>query len=105
MQIFELAELFSALSNENRLKVFLVIMKMEPVCVCDLVKITGLPQSSVSRALSFLRLFKLVIPKREGTRVCYMLDRTNPLVKSLLNFFENVNLPELEGIHGFEKSC
>ena len=105
MQISELSELFSALSNEKRLLVFLIIMKLEPVCVCDIIKITELPQSSVSRALSYLRLSGLVISNRDGTRVCYSIDRTNPVVPPLLDFLKNLNIPELKDINNFEKSC
>ncbi len=105
MQISELLELFSALSNEKRLLVFLIVMKLEPVCVCDIIKITELPQSSVSRALSYLRLSRLVISNRDGTRVCYSIDRTNPVVPPLLDFLKNLNIPELKDINNFEKSC
>lgn len=105
MQISEIANVFSALGNPRRLFVFLTIVRLEPICVCDIMRITGYPQSSVSRALSLLRLVGLVNFERRGTRVCYYLNTDNPVVTCLKEFLNGIDIPEASKLENFEKSC
>ncbi len=70
----QLAELFKALSDPNRLRI-VNILSYRSVCVCDLQTILGFAQPFLSRHLAYLRKAELVRDRREGARVCYALNR------------------------------
>ncbi|MHB0867029.1 MAG: ArsR/SmtB family transcription factor [Thermoleophilia bacterium] len=66
------AQLFKALSDDTRLRILGLLLEGE-LCVCDLVAILGLPQSTVSRHLSYLKHSGLVDDKRQGVWMHYQL--------------------------------
>jgi ArsR family transcriptional regulator len=66
------ASLFKALCDETRLRI-LALLTMDELCVCDLVAILDLPQSSVSRHLAHLRNAGLVNDRRQGVWMYYRL--------------------------------
>ncbi len=66
------AALFSALSDETRLRILSLLVRGE-LCVCHLEEILRMPQSKVSRHLMVLRHAGLVSWRREGTWVHYSL--------------------------------
>lgn len=70
--MFELARLFKALSDPNRLRI-VNILSRRTACVCDLQAILDLPQTLISRHLAYLRSVEMVRDRREGARVCYSL--------------------------------
>ncbi|MHB9111163.1 MAG: ArsR/SmtB family transcription factor [Thermoleophilia bacterium] len=66
------AQLFKALSDDTRLRILGLLLDGE-LCVCDLVAILGLPQSTVSRHLAYLRNSGLVSDSRQGVWMHYRL--------------------------------
>ncbi|WP_305041016.1 ArsR/SmtB family transcription factor [Geoalkalibacter sp.] len=66
------ARLFKALSDETRLRILALLTRGE-LCVCDLMSILGLPQSTVSRHLAYLRNAGLVTDRRQGVWMYYEL--------------------------------
>ncbi len=66
------AHLFKALSEEVRLRILALLQEGE-LCVCDLVTVLGLPQSTISRHLSYLRHAGLVQGERRGVWMYYRL--------------------------------
>ena len=66
------AQLFKALSDDTRLRILGLLLEGE-LCVCDLVAILGLPQSTVSRHLSYLKHSGLVDDRRHGVWMHYQL--------------------------------
>ena len=66
------ARLFKALSDENRLRILALLGKGE-LCVCDLMAVLDLPQSTVSRHLAYLRNVGLVEDQRHGIWMFYRL--------------------------------
>lgn len=68
----EAAALFSALSDETRLRILALLTHGE-LCVCHIEAILRMPQSKVSRHLTVLRHAGLVSWRREGTWVHYSL--------------------------------
>ncbi len=68
----EAAALFSALSDETRLRILSLLVQGE-LCVCHLEEILQMPQSKVSRHLMVLRHAGLVACRREGTWMHYSL--------------------------------
>ena len=61
-----------ALGNENRLMILDSLAEGE-TCVCDIVRVLGCDQSTVSKHLSLLKNAGLVEERRAGTRVYYRL--------------------------------
>jgi ArsR family transcriptional regulator len=88
------ARLFKALSDETRLRL-LALLGQGELCVCDLMAILDLPQSTVSRHLAYLRHAGLVEDRRQGIWMFYSLIRNGaPLEQDLLALLE-VRLAEL----------
>lgn len=71
------ARLFKALSDETRLRI-LVLLRTGELCVCDLMGILDLPQSTVSRHLAYLRNAGLVDDRRQGVWMFYSLAVADP---------------------------
>ena len=65
--------IFRAFSDETRLRI-LHLLKIEEMCVGDLVSILELPQPTVSRHLSYLRNAELVETRKEGLWRFYRLS-------------------------------
>jgi len=66
------AQLFKALSDETRLRILSLLTAGE-LCVCDLMAVLDLPQSTVSRHLAYLRNSGLVEDRRQGVWMYYRL--------------------------------
>lgn len=78
------ASLFSALSDETRLRVLALLVHGE-LCVCQIEEILQMPQSKVSRHLMVLRHAGLVSWRREGTWIHYSLpEPRDPLPARLI---------------------
>lgn len=75
------------LSDPTKLKIFLLLNKVEEIPVTDLTQILNLSQSAVSHALSDLKNLGLVEAKRCGQLICYSLTKVGKDGK-FLNFFK-----------------
>ncbi|MFH2049441.1 MAG: metalloregulator ArsR/SmtB family transcription factor [bacterium] len=67
-----ITDLFKTLSDPTRLRILILLTKGE-LCICDITEVLSLPQSTVSRQMSRLKLFGLVTDKRQGKWVFYKL--------------------------------
>lgn len=89
-----LANRFKGLSDPTRLRIIRLLCHGE-LCVCDLMAGLDLPQSTVSRHMSFLRNANWVTGTRKGKWVYYTLaapaDETHALTLEVLR----QNLPGL----------
>ena len=68
-----IAQKFKALSDETRLRI-LALLSGGEMCVCDLMAILDLPQSTVSRHLAYLRNAGWVEDRRQGVWMYYRLS-------------------------------
>lgn len=66
---------FKALGDETRLRI-LGLLDHGELCVCDIIEVLSLPQSTASRHLSYLKNSKWVTAKRRGKWVYYRIDNT-----------------------------
>ena len=66
------AQIFKALADETRLRILALLTRRE-LCVCDLMAILDLPQSTVSRHLAYLRNSGWVEDRRQGVWMFYRL--------------------------------
>jgi len=66
------AQLFKALGDETRLRM-MGLLKHGELCVCDLMEVLDLPQSTASRHLSYLKNSQWVLGRRTGKWMYYKL--------------------------------
>jgi len=66
------ARIFKALSEEIRLRILNLLREGE-LCVCDLMAVLDLPQSTISRHLAYLRNAGWVEGRRQGLWMHYRL--------------------------------
>ena len=67
--------MFRAFSDRTRLRILHLLLSGE-LCVCDLVRVLGVPQPKVSRHLSYLRKAGLVTGRKDGLWMYYTLTPT-----------------------------
>ncbi|MCM8781823.1 MAG: metalloregulator ArsR/SmtB family transcription factor [Candidatus Omnitrophica bacterium] len=80
-------DLFSALSDETRLRIMVLLSEKE-LCVCQIEWALGLPQAKVSRHLAILRYAGLVKDRRDGLWIYYSLaEPKNEIEKNLFECF------------------
>jgi ArsR family transcriptional regulator len=90
----EMAKLFKTLSEDVRLRILGLLCKGE-LCVCDLMAVLDLPQSTISRHLSYLTNAGWLAGERRGVWMYYRLlkdggdlqqDLVAVLIKHLAKF-------------------
>ena len=69
------AQIFKALADPIRLRIILLLQAEGELCVCDLMAVLGLPQSTVSRHLAYLKRSCWVDTRRQGLWMYYTLSR------------------------------
>jgi ArsR family transcriptional regulator, arsenate/arsenite/antimonite-responsive transcriptional repressor len=72
-------QLFRALADRTRLRIVNLLTR-GPLCVCDIRRILGQPQSSVSRHLALLKSAGLILDRRDGMRIFYSLPQWESLL-------------------------
>lgn len=94
-----LAQTLKALSDPIRLRIVLLLQAEGELCVCDLIAVLGLPQSTVSRHLAYLKRSCWVDTRREGVWMYYTLSREScAICRELLQSLKQHagTLPEAE---------
>jgi ArsR family transcriptional regulator len=66
------SRLFKALADETRLRILSLLLAGE-LCVCDLMEVLRLPQSTVSRHLAYLKNAGWVEDRRAGVWMYYSI--------------------------------
>ena len=69
------SQIFKALSDPIRLRIVLLLQSEGELCVCDLMAVLKLPQSTVSRHLAYLKRSCWVDTRRQGVWMYYQLSR------------------------------
>lgn len=81
----ETASFFKALSDETRIRIVALLTHGE-LCVCDIMEVLELPQSTVSRHLATLRQTGWVEDRRQGVWIYYRLvEDPEPVGRELLD--------------------
>lgn len=85
MKLKDSKKIFRAFADETRLRILNLLSEGE-LCVCDLMRVLGEPQSKVSRHLGYLRAADLVAGRKEGLWMHYKLsERGIKMFRSLFN--------------------
>ena len=80
-----IALVFQSLEDETRLRILSLLLEEQELCVCDLMTVLQLPQSTVSRHLSHLRNAGWLKDRREAVWAYYSIARPlGPLQQFLL---------------------
>ncbi len=69
------AQIFKALSDPIRVRIVLLLQSEGELCVCDLMAVLKLPQSTVSRHLAYLKRSCWVDIRRQGVWMYYQLSQ------------------------------
>jgi ArsR family transcriptional regulator, arsenate/arsenite/antimonite-responsive transcriptional repressor len=71
-----IALMFQSLDDTTRLRIVALLLEEDELCVCDLVAVLQLPQSTVSRQLSLLKSVGWLKDRREGVWIYYSINRS-----------------------------
>jgi ArsR family transcriptional regulator len=74
---------YKALTNPTRLRILALLGKGE-LCVCSLVDILGMPQSTVSRHLALLKAAGWIFERRKGVWMYYRLTQEDSPLQAAL---------------------
>lgn len=102
----QLAECHKALGDKTRLHI-LSLLKVEDLCVCELVEILQITQPAVSQHMRKLKSAKLVKERRSGQWVIYSLDTSSyPFFTACLDVLPDVS-EEIEELKskGLKVTC
>jgi len=77
------AQLLKALADETRLRILLLLTAGE-LCVCELMAALELPQSTVSRHLSYLKNSGWLLDRRAAVWMYYRLNPADHLLAGAL---------------------
>lgn len=69
-----LADWFKVLGDPTRARILYAVLEAGELCVCDLALTVGVPESTVSHALRWLRGAGVVRGRRSGKMMYYRLD-------------------------------
>ena len=67
------AKMFKALADETRLRILVLLLDGE-LCVCEIIAALGLPQSTISRHLAYLKKSGWVRDRKQGVWMYYRLN-------------------------------
>ncbi|MEW6429301.1 MAG: metalloregulator ArsR/SmtB family transcription factor [Thermodesulfobacteriota bacterium] len=90
---------FKAAGDETRLRILALLAQGE-LCVCDLMAVLELPQSTVSRHLAVLRQAGWVSDRRQGVWMHYRLADGDARARSALQQALLAYLRELPAVRG-----
>ncbi|HAZ09257.1 MAG TPA: ArsR family transcriptional regulator [Elusimicrobia bacterium] len=105
-------KMFKAFADETRLRILHLLTRRKEMCVCDIMKILGLPQSKISRHLAYLRGAGLVRDRKQGLWSYYALTKPEGgfhkrLIGCLNGCFDEVTVLRKDGekLSKFKDAC
>jgi ArsR family transcriptional regulator len=75
----DLLNFHKCLADETRLRIVLLIVDQEELCVCELISALQISQPKISRHLALLRQNGLLQDRRQGQWVYYRLSPSLPV--------------------------
>jgi len=86
MDLRKKSEIFKALSEPNRIRILLMLLK-KPLCVCEITSILGLSTATVSNHLSILRNSGFIIDEKHSKWINYKINKQNdnPIINNILD--------------------
>ena len=91
-----ISTIFQSLDDETRLRILALLLDADELCVCYLVDVLKLPQSTVSRHLALLKNAGWLKDRRDGVWIHYSINRSlTPIQQFILPVLRNF-LPATE---------
>lgn len=90
----ELSRAFGVLGDQNRWRIFKLLVEYRDLCVTDLANILNVSVPAVSQQLRVMEMSGLIKKERQGQMTCYKIHRGNPItqmVERLVRSFEKMN--------------
>jgi len=84
-----LPEIFKALGDNTRLKMFSFLIKHEGLCVTDIANIFSISVPAASYQLKMLEIIGLVKRERIGQMICYKVRKEKNIVRLLTQLISN----------------
>lgn len=83
------ADILATISQANRLQIICLLATKWELCVCKITELLSLKQNLISHHLNVLKDIWLLITRREGKNVFYMLEKKSyqNIKSSLKNIF------------------
>ncbi|MGE4421994.1 MAG: ArsR/SmtB family transcription factor [Pseudodesulfovibrio sp.] len=100
-----LAEQLKAFSDPTRLRIVRLLEHGE-LCVCDLMEALDLPQSKVSRHMSFLKSAGWVLSRRNGKWIYYSLAEPDSPIQADVLAALRQGLPQVpQAMEDYQRLC
>ena len=93
--------IYKALSDPNRLRI-LMMLKDKPLCVCEIVDILQLANSTVSKHLSILRNANLIVDEKSGRWVNYSIAKDSEDIGFVLRHLKTQLHDDIQVAHDQE---
>ncbi len=74
MNLNKLTKIIKALADENRLRIVSLLNTKKNICVCEITKVIGLSQPTISSHLKKLQDAEIINYSKDGSWVNYNLD-------------------------------
>lgn len=84
----QLIAIFKALSDRNRLRCVLALLRHEELCACQLTELIGVTGATASRHMGILIASGLVDSRKDGRWVHYRICRERPDLAELAAWIE-----------------
>lgn len=79
-----LTTIFSVLGDPGRFRIFKLLMNRdESLCVSEMASLFNVSVPAASQQLKLMEMSGLVVPVREGQKICYELNEKNDYVKKI----------------------
>ena len=86
----DITSIFKSLDDETRLRIMSLLLNQDELCICYLVDVLKLPQSTVSRQLGLLKKAGWLKDRRDGLWNYYSINRSlKPIQQFLLPMLQN----------------
>lgn len=79
-----LPALFNALSDPTRFRMLKLLLEYRNLCVTDMARVLEISVPAASQQLKILEWSGVIVPERQGQRMCYHVRRQDPDVKALV---------------------
>jgi len=75
---------FNALGDSTRFRLFKRLLKDDGICVSELASEVHISNAGVSQQLKIMEQAGIITRQREGQKICYRIDQSDPENKKLL---------------------
>jgi len=88
-------KIFKALGDKTRLRI-VMMLKVKPMCVCEIREIIGSSMSTISNHLKILKEADIINFQKEDRYINYELNNTNEIMQKVLVILDDLNDEEIQ---------